>query len=40
MMETNVRFWVKLKVLNEWNRDETVPGVPDCDVETMYGMND
>ena len=40
MMETNVRFWVKLKVLNEWNSDETAPGLPDCEVETMYGLKD
>ena len=27
-------------LLNEWKRDDTTPGEPDWDVETMYGMND
>ena len=31
---------MKLKVLKEWNREDTEPGEPDCEVDTMYGIND
>lgn len=32
------RCWVKLKLVKEWNREETKPGEPDDEDDIMYGM--